>query len=532
MEIAIYARVSTERQQQTQTITLQIERLQAHVTQQAHWHLTETHIYRDDGYSGATLNRPGLDRLRDAAALGAFELLLITAPDRLARNLAHQALLIEELRRLGCRVEFLERPMSDDPHDQLLLQIRGAVAEYERTLIAERMRRGRQAKLRNGLLLPWTVPLYGYTLDPAAPRDPQRVQINPAQAAVVQQVFAWYTASGTPVSIEWIAKQLTAQQIPTPKGKSRWHPASVRNILCNTAYAGHAHFDPARQQPGQRRRCGLGPWGRSRKAHPVVPEDVIMIPVPAIVSPETFAAAQGRMERNLPLARRNNTRHDYLLRGLVSCARCRYACLARTTHTGYNYYACTGRTHPERVGMAERCTAAYMPATALDDLVWQDLRRLLAQPALISHALTRAQAGEWLPQELQARRQTLAKNLSTLERQQARLLDAYLADIIGQDEFARKRKELRQTQQGLTQQLRQLEAQARQHLQTTELASGVHDFCQRIQPTLENLNFAQRRQLVELLIDRVIINNDHELEIHYVIPTAQAGANFPFVICD
>lgn len=169
MEVAIYARVSTEHQQQAQTIQQQIERLQQHAAEQADWQLVETHIFQDDGYSGAILSRPGLDSLRDQAALAAFELVLITAPDRLARNLVHQAVILDELQRAGCRVEFLDRPMSDDPHDQLLLQIRGAVAEYERALIAERMRRGRQAKMRHGQLLPWSVPPFGYLLDPDAP---------------------------------------------------------------------------------------------------------------------------------------------------------------------------------------------------------------------------------------------------------------------------------------------------------------------------------------------------------------------------
>jgi site-specific DNA recombinase len=91
--------------------------------------------------------------------------------------------------------------MSEDPHDQLLLQIRGAVAEYERSLIAERMRRGRQAKLRSGTLLPWTTPLYGYLLDAEHPRDPSRVQVDPVKAAIVRQVFAWYTDPSATVSL-------------------------------------------------------------------------------------------------------------------------------------------------------------------------------------------------------------------------------------------------------------------------------------------------------------------------------------------
>lgn len=98
-------------------------------------------MFRDDGYSGAALARPGLDRLRDAIKGREVDRVLVTAPDRLARNYVHQMVLLEKWARAGCSAEFLDRPMSDDPHDHLLLQIRGAVAEYERTLIAERMRR-------------------------------------------------------------------------------------------------------------------------------------------------------------------------------------------------------------------------------------------------------------------------------------------------------------------------------------------------------------------------------------------------------
>lgn len=116
----------------------------------------------------------------------------MTDPDRLARNYVHQVLLLEEFQQHNCHIEFLDRPMNQDPHDQLLLQIRGAVAEYERTLIAERMRRGRLAKLQTGQMLPWTRPPYGYRVHPERPRDPAGVRLDPAEAAVVAEIFTWY----------------------------------------------------------------------------------------------------------------------------------------------------------------------------------------------------------------------------------------------------------------------------------------------------------------------------------------------------
>ncbi len=89
MQVAVYARVSTNRQHQTHTIEQQLTRLRAYVTTQAEWSLYEEHIFCDNGLSGAKLTRPGLDHLRDQAASAAFDLVLITAPDRLARNYVH-----------------------------------------------------------------------------------------------------------------------------------------------------------------------------------------------------------------------------------------------------------------------------------------------------------------------------------------------------------------------------------------------------------------------------------------------------------
>ena len=527
MKIALYTRVSTNRQMQSQSIEQQQERLQAAVTQHPEWELAPEHIYRDDGYTGAKLNRPGLDRLRDAASMAAFELVLVTAPDRLARKYVHQVLLIEELHNLGCAIQFLERPMkADDPHDQLLLQIRGAVAEYERNLIAERMRRGRQAKLRAGVLLPWTRAPYGYILDPERPRDPGRVQIDPVKAQIVQQIFAWYTDPETAVSIHWVVSQLNQHQIPTPRGGQRWNPSTVRNMLRSSTYIGTAYSGRTRPVPARQRKSALLPVGRGGSIQPTPPEEWIAISVPAIIAPEIFAVAQARLEKNQKLARRNNKSHQYLLRGLISCGQCRLASTGRTQGQ-YHYYKCRGKTDVHRAAQGERCTARYVPSQQLDELVWQDLCCLVANPELITYELERAQAGEWLPQALQAKRTTVRQALARLARQQERLLEVYLAEIIRRDEFERKRQELAQTQNGLQQQLRQLEHQAQKQIETLTLAHNIQEFCQRIRPTLDNLSFDERRQLVELLIDRVIVD-DEKVEIRYVIPTSPKGENTRF----
>ncbi len=523
MRAAVYGRVSTTRQAQAQTIEQQLDRLRAAVAGHG-WELDEQHVYRDDGYSGASLGRPGLDRLRDHAALAELDLVLVTAPDRLARNYVHQVLLIDELAGHGCQVEFLDRPMSQDPHDQLLLQIRGAVAEYERTLIAERMRRGRQAKLRAGTLLPWTTPPFGYRLDPERPRQASAVRVEPGEAVLVAQLFDWYLQPQA--TVYRLARRLTDLGVATPTGKPRWNAASVRGILRNPAYTGRALTNRTRVVPARRRKSALLPVGPGQSHAPRPEQDWIAVPVPQIVSEETFAQVQAKLDTNQRTALRN-TRHEYLLRALASCGVCRLSCVVRQTGAGYRYYLCRGRTDALRVAQGQRCHARYIPADQLDELVWADLCALLTEPAQLARALRRARGGAWLPQELQARQAAIRQALGQLERQQQRLLDAYLAEVIALAELERKRQELDRRHATLTAQQRQLDAAAGQRLELRAVADGIEAFCQTIRAGLTTATFAQRRQLVELLIDRVVVT-DGEVEIRYVLPTSPDGPHPPF----
>src|SRR5947209_4512504 len=306
MRIAVYVRVSGHRQVQTQTIEQQLERLQAHSQQQG-WSWQDEHVFRDDGYTEASLKRPGLDWLRDQVARAAFDVVLITAPDRLARKYVHQMLLLEELEQGGCRVEFVDRPMSQDPHDQLLLQIRGAVAEYERSLIAERMRRGRRQKYQAGSLLPWTHPPYGYRVDPTRPRDPAGVRLEPSEVAVLAELFTSYLEEGQ--TLKRVTTHLIELQIPTPSGRVRWNQATVRGMLTNPVYTGTVYLGRSRPTQARQRHSALQPIGRDRGGHTQTPpqEWVAVTQVPAIVSQEQFDQVQAKLAQNLQFASRNNT---------------------------------------------------------------------------------------------------------------------------------------------------------------------------------------------------------------------------------
>ena len=522
MRVTAYVRVSTRHQADQHTIEQQLERLHRYIQDQG-WTLPDENIFRDDGYSGSTLHRPGLDRLRDQASMNAYDLVLVTSPDRLARKYVHQVLLIEELEQKGCQVEFLDRPMSQDPHDQLLLQIRGAVAEYERTLITERMRRGRLSKFRAGVLLPWTRPPYGYRLHPERPRDPTGVRIEPAEAAIVAEIFAGYLKDG--IGLIRVAEQLYAQQVLSPTGKSRWGLSSLRGILTNPAYTGQVYAGRMHYRPPKIRRSATHPIGHPHDSAVLAPREewIPVAKIPAIVSQEQFDLVQAKLDKNQSFASRHNTVHQYLLRALVSCGICQLSCYARTVSgKPYGYYICTGKEDAVQARNTMKCPSRFIPAQQLDELVWQDLCDLLTHPDLIAQAMKRAQGEGWLPQELQARQENLRRGKVSLEQQLNRLTEAYLSAVIPLTEYERRRKEIEQRQQGLENQAGQLLAQVNRHKDLAGLVSNIEDFCQRVQTGLSNATFEQKRQLVELLIDRVVVT-DSEVEIRYVIPTSRSS---------
>ncbi len=165
-QAALYARVSTRRQEQEATIESQLDQLVNYAKKQG-VELPPALQFIDQAVSGKRLARPGLDQLRDAAMAGAFQKLFVPSPDRLARHLGAQQVVLDELRQLGVEVIFLNQPnLGDTPQTQLLLNIQGAFAEYERVLISERMRRGRLYRLRQGQSVPYPAP-YGYRYQPA-----------------------------------------------------------------------------------------------------------------------------------------------------------------------------------------------------------------------------------------------------------------------------------------------------------------------------------------------------------------------------
>jgi site-specific DNA recombinase len=299
-QVAIYARVSSKQQAEDGTIESQLTALRQRVEHDG-FHLSGELTFVDEGYSGANLIRPGLERLRDLVALRGLDRLYVHSPDRLARKYAYQVLLVDELQRAGVEVVFLNRELSETPEDELLLQVQGIIAEYERAKILERSRRGKRHAAQTGQVSVLSGAPYGYryvTKDEGAGQA--RYEVLPEEARVVQLIFRWIGLER--VSIGEVCRRLQKTGVRTRTGKATWDRSIIWGMLKNSAYKGLAAFGKTRAGP-------MAPRLRPQRGHPVQPrrpasitsvpeEDWVFIPVPALVDEALFDAVQLQLEEN------------------------------------------------------------------------------------------------------------------------------------------------------------------------------------------------------------------------------------------
>jgi site-specific DNA recombinase len=343
----------------------------------------------------------------------------------------------------------------------------------------------------------------------------------------VQELFAAYAAGQ--VTLHTLAAQLTARGVPTPTGRPAWRSTTIRNLLTNPAYKGQAASGRLRTTPARRRKSALEPIGRgmSTRAHPS--EEWITVPVPALVSAEQFDLVARRLAANQRAARRSTT-HPYLLRGLVSCGVCRLSCsgVTRTaTDTRYRCYRCRGKMAQVSSGRASCCPARFIPATQLDELVWADLCAVLQHPELVAQALERAHSGAWVPGELRRRQASLRQVRASVARQRQRLLEAYLTEVIDLACLQRQDRGLAGQEADLLAREREVTAEGERLVQVSAIAQSTTQVLKGLRVGLGQASFEQRRQLVELLIDRVVVT-DGQVEIRYVIPTTPGSTQTRF----
>ena len=526
LRVALYARVSGDQQEKEDTIASQLEAVTQRLAGDG-WECDPELRFVDDGYSGYILARPGLERLRDQAAAGVIDRLYVLDPDRLSRKYAYQVLILEELTRCGVDVVFLRNPPGHGPEENLLLQVQGMIAEYERAKIMERCRRGKQYAARRGSVNVLSGAPYGYHyIGKHESGGEARYQVVAEEARVVRKIFEWFGQERC--SIGEVCRRLQRDGIPTRTGKPAWDRSVVWLILKNPAYKGTAAFGKTRAGELKPRRPRPQRGRPEQPRRPVSrvdtpPEDQIFIDVPGLVSEELFGAVQAQLEENRRRRRDRPKGGRYLLQGLVVCKRCGYGCYGKPTSRAsakgkvpYAYYRCTG-SDAYRFGGQRLCWNKQIRTDVLDAAVWEDVRQLLSEPERIRAEYERRLQGTGTDPGHEV--EHLRKMISNVKKLIARLIDAYGDGLLGKSEFEPRILAARER-------LAKLEAECRQRIDATtqeaelRLVIGqLEEFARRVSEQLQEPDWATRREVIRALVKKVEIDEQEVRIVYRVSPS-------------
>jgi site-specific DNA recombinase len=530
LRVAIYARVSGEQQAKEDTIASQLEAVMQRIADDALECDPELRFV-DDGVSGSILVRPGLERLRDQAAAGAIDRLYVLDPDRFSRKYAYQVLLLEELDRCGVEVVFLRNPPGRGPEENLLLQVQGMIAEYERAKIMERCRRGKQHAARRGSVNVLSGAPYGYHyIGKHEGGGEARYQVVAEEARVVQKIFEWVGNERS--SIGEVCRRLKADGVVTRTGKSAWDRSVVWAMLKNPAYKGTAAF--GKTGAGAFKPQRLRPQ-RGRPEHPrrpvsridTSPEDQTSIDVPGLVSAELFEAVQAQLEENRQRRRDRPGGARYLLQGLVVCKRCGYGCygkpVSRASAKGkvpYAYYRCTG-SDAYRFGGQRLCWNKQVRTDVLDAAVWEDVCHLLSEPERVRAEYERRLHGEEAGPSREV--EQINKLISNVKKLISRLIDAYGDGLLDKSEFEPRISTARERLGKLEVECRQRIGEATQEAELRLVIGQLEEFARRVSQELQGPDWDTRREIVRALVKQVEVDEKEVRIVYRVSPSPFKG---------
>jgi DNA invertase Pin-like site-specific DNA recombinase len=516
----IYARVSSARQKKDETIASQTAALRAHAEQRG-CEVPNEWVFEDEGHSGATLVRPALERLRDVVAGVGVDVVLCYSPDRLARKFAYQALLIEEFARAGTRVEFIRGPRGDSPEDQLLVQFQGMFAEYEKAQILERYRRGKTHRAKSGSVNVLSGAPFGYRYVRKTEHAGAAYELVEHEAVLVAELFRRYADDGA--SIADLTRWLSEQGVPTRTGKQRWDRSVIWGMLRNPAYTGRAVFGKTRvvhESPGLNRVARL--QGRSvPRASKTVErprEEWTEIPVPAIITQDTFDRAARRLADNKRFASRNTTIPS-LLQGMAACAGCGYGYYrtsTRTTNKKIYYYRCLGSDDYRYEG-GRVCGNKPVRADYLDTVVWNHITGMLADPQLIRTEIDKRLDSARTTDPVARQRKRLDTALAKASSGIARMIEAFGEQLITIDELRARMPDLRARETNLRHQIDALDAQLADRQAYLTLAADLEDFLTQLHRNAEVSTIDERQRVLRLLVKDVLIGPE-KITIRHRIP--------------
>jgi site-specific DNA recombinase len=525
LRVALYARVSSERQAEANTIASQLAELRQRIAQDG-CTIHDDDCFVDDGVSGTTLVRPALERLRDQVAHGVIDRLYVLAPDRLARKASYQAVLLDEWTQSGVEVVFLNHALGKSPEDDLLLQVQGVIAEYERAKIMERARRGKLHAARQGSVNVLTQAPFGYRYVSIQEGGGQaRYQVVLEEARIIQQIFTWVGQEH--VSLSEVCRRLQQQGVPTRTGKAPWCVPTIAALLKNPAFIGQARFGKTRIEawrPGLRPRRGQP--ASPRRPYSVTRQDTqpIAIAVPPLVSVALFEAANEQLADNRRRYRQSRRGASFLLQGLLVCPQCGYAWCGQPRYPKKSRapegrpsgsYRCSGRMAAKPPGGKAGCTAKPIGTQDLDEAVWQDVCQLLRQPKRLEAEYERRLHGN---AEASPTSQSLAARLAQVKRGIARLIDGYQDGLLEKSEFEPR---LRQSKERLARLEAEQKESAQEEVQRAELRliiGQLEEFTQRLDEGLEKVDWSTRREIIRALVKQIEVS-DEQVRIVYRVNT-------------
>ena len=406
---------------------------------------------------------------------------------------------------------FLNRELGETPEDELLLQVQGMMAEYERAKIIERARRGKRHAASVGSVNVLCGAPYGYRYFTKHEGGGQaRYEIVAEQARVVRKIFEWVGRDR--LSIGEVRRRLTQAREPTRKGKTAWDRSVIWNMLKNPAYMGEAAFGKTRSGP-------LRPKLRAQRGRPLQPrhsyshydtpsEEWISIPVPRIVDVDLFEAVQEQLQENKRHARGRRRGAKYLLQGLLICEKCGYAYYGKAVSPSarrgkprdYAYYRCLG-TDAYRFGGERVCSNKQVRTDLLDLAVWEEVKKLLEHPGRLAEEYRRR-----LRPHSNARRDDLTMvgaQLGKLRKGLARLIDGYAEGLIEKGEFEPRIARLRDRITKLQEQVRQLGDEESLEAELRLIIGRLEEFCEKVKGGLDEADWSSRREIIRALVKRV-----------------------------
>ena len=521
---AIYARVSSARQKEDHTIASQTAALIQYAETEG-FAVPKEWIFQDEGYSGANIVRPGLEAVRDLAAEGHIEAVLIHSPDRLSRKYAYQVLLAEEFSKHGVELRFIKSPSVITPEDQLLVQFQGMLAEYERAQILERSRRGKRHRAQQGSISVLSGAPYGYRYVKKSDSTAAYYEVIGAEADVVRLVFQTYIEQAA--SINGITRMLNERQIPTRKGIARWERSTVWAMLRNPAYAGRACFGKTELRPRQRITRPLrqrhGHATRNSANHERPHQDWIEIPVPALVGEATFALAQEQLERNKHHSPRR-TVEPSLLQGMLVCEKCGYALYrssAQTSKQKLYYYRCLG-SDAYRYRNGAVCDNRPIRQDYLDAFVWTEMLRLLDDPTLIQAELDRRMEAAKRADPLRKRGDNLRREQVRIQKNIDRLVTAYQESLVTLEQLRQRMPDLRRQEQAVQSELVSLAEATADQSKYLRLVETLGEFRGRLRARADSLVVGERQRILRLLVKEILVGKE-TLTIRHSIPTPHSG---------